>query len=340
MRGFRLIGTGMAVPGIRFSNDDFSGWLDTSDAWIRPRTGIKARYFCRQPQEQVRCGKGTEDAEAQSGPVPESAYGPDCMATLAASAGEEALKNAGVSPSDIGLIICATSTPSEAMPSTACLVQKRLGIPSGTAALDLNAACTGFIYAMSVAFSLLQAGAASGRMYALVIGADAMSDILDFQDRSTCVLFGDGAGAAVMKLDEDNRYPCHFHLGAEGNDEALFCENGKLRMDGKAVFRFAVSKILGEMEQLNQKSGIKPDEITHIICHQANSRILDYVKRARHLRDEQLFMDLDRFGNTGAASVPIALADMKQQGRLKTGDSLFLVGFGGGLTWGSMYLKV
>ena len=157
MRGFRLIGTGMAVPGIRFSNDDFSGWLDTSDAWIRPRTGIKARYFCRQPQEQVHCGKGTEDAEAQSGPVPESAYGPDCTATLAASAGEEALKNAGVSPSDIGLIICATSTPSEAMPSTACLVQKRLGIPSGTAALDLNAACTGFIYAMSVAFSLLQA---------------------------------------------------------------------------------------------------------------------------------------------------------------------------------------
>ena len=119
MRGFRLIGTGMAVPGIRFSNDDFSGWLDTSDAWIRPRTGIKARYFCRQPQEQVRYGKGTEDAEAQSGPVPESAYGPDCTATLAASAGEEALKNAGVSPSDIGLIICATSTPSEAMPSTA-----------------------------------------------------------------------------------------------------------------------------------------------------------------------------------------------------------------------------
>lgn len=327
MRGFRLVGTGMSVPGIRFSNDDFSGWLDTSDAWIRPRTGIRSRYFCHKPQESIRCGEEAEVSE-------------DCTVTLAASAGEAALKDAGISPCDIGLIICATSTPQEAMPSTACLVQKRLGIPSGTPALDLNAACTGFIYAMSAAFSLLQSGAAAGRMYALVIGADAMSDILDFRDRSTCVLFGDGAGATVMKLDNEDRYPCHFHLGAEGNDEALLCEGGKLRMDGKAVFRFAVSKILGEMEQLNQAAGIKPEEITHILCHQANSRILDYVKRARHLREDQLFMDLDRFGNTGAASVPIALADMNRQGRLKAGDSLLLVGFGGGLTWGSMYLKV
>ena len=340
MRGFRLIGTGMAVPGIRFSNDDFSDWLDTSDAWIRPRTGIRTRYFCRHPLESIRCAESPEISETQSGSGQEALFRTDRTMTLAVRAGEEALRNAGISPCDIGLIICATSTPSGAMPSTACFVQKYLGIPSGTAALDLNAACTGFIYAMSVAFSLLQTGHAPGGTYALVIGADAMSEILDFRDRSTCVLFGDGAGAAVVKLDDETRYPCHFHLGAEGNDEALFCENGRLRMDGRSVLRFAVSKILGEMDHLNQTTGVSPDEITHILCHQANSRILDYVKRARRLRDDQLFMDLDRFGNTGAASVPIALADMKQQGRLKNGDSLLLVGFGGGLTWGSMYLRV
>ncbi len=318
MKGLKLSGAGYAVPGTCFRNDDFSPHLDTGDEWIRQRTGIRTRYFCRDPY-------GNMPGETN--------------ASLAVSAAKRALADAQAEAMDISLIVCATSTPDGAMPSVACQVQKALGVPAGVPAMDLNSACTGFEYALSAAYCILCM--TRPQRYALVIGADAMSKILDFRDRSTCVLFGDGAGAAVVRTEDPEKYPCHFHLGAEGDTEALYTdEYGKLHMEGKKVFRFAVSKIQEELDFLENVHGIPASGIDHIICHQANSRILDFVKRHRHLRDGQIFMDLDRFGNTGAASVPVALADMKSQGLLREGESIFLVGFGGGLTWGSVYLKV
>ena len=307
----RLLGMGMAVPDKVMANEDFEKIVDTSDAWIRERTGIRERRF----------------------------IGDGSLTELAAEASRKAIARAGIAPEEIGLVICATATPERAVPATACMLQKMLCIPAGTPAFDINAACTGFIYAMAAAQAMLPA--IRGK-YALLIGAEEVSKLLDMAHRRTCVLFGDGAGSAVDGVT--GKPGTRVRIFADGYEEALSCggyggEDRHLRMDGRKVFRFAVSRLEGEIRALEEETGIPVSGIDYVICHQANARILDHVRRKFGLPEEKLYVNLDRYGNTSAASIPIALAEMAERGMLAPGKRAFAVGFGAGLTWGSCYLE-
>lgn len=304
--GLYIKGTGGALPRRIVKNSEFETWLDTSDEWIRTRTGICERRFCSDG---------------------ESAF------TLAVEAGKEALLRAGVLPEEISLVIVATATPDHAMPSTACLVQEALGIRSGIPAFDINAACTGFVYALATADALMRQ--ADGG-YALIIGTEQMSRILDMKDRSTAVLFGDGAGAVVAGYSDAASFTGH--MAAEGNKEALSA-SPLLKMNGRAVFRFAVSHLEEEILTLARMADIPLRQADYIVCHQANRRIIDHV-RVRLGLDEQIFpVNLDSLGNTSGASIPLVLHELEERGCLKEGTRLFLLGFGAGLTWGSVSIS-
>ena len=255
----------------------------------------------------------------------------DC--TLAVRAAKNALSDAGLDPASIGLVIAATSTMEQRMPSLACRVRAEAGLPEGIPAFDVNAACTGFIYALRVADALMRTGTGGP---ALVIGAEEVSSVLDFSDRSTMVLFGDAAAAAVLTVEG----PFAAHLSSGGDPGLLYIDRQyHLRMRGREVFRYAVGAIAREMIALEAQTGISAREVDYIVCHQANRRIIDHVRKAADLPEEKFFLNLDRYGNTSAASIPSALAEMKERGMLTPGTQVFAVGFGAGMTSGSAYLK-
>ena len=330
----KLIGLGAAYPGQLVTNDDLSLEMDTSDAWIYPRTGIHARRFCTAEESAV---------------------------TLAIAAAGKALVEAesqGVPASDIGAIVVASMSADLATPSIAAILQRELRLPE-VPALDINAACSGFIYGLEVARSL---AAVSGRRYALVVGTEQLSRLLSMEDRSTAILFGDGAGAAVIECTEtagnrEEAAPYVRLFGSRGSDVILapgvytgayeareetnaetVCIDHML-MDGKEVFMFACDIIPRIIGGLLEQSGETMEDIDHVVCHQANARIIRHVYRAMHWPAEKFFMNMEKLGNTSAASIPTALYDMQQQGRLQRGERLILAGFGGGLTWGGCILS-
>lgn len=311
MNGLKLLGTGYALPARVLDNDAMTAYVETSDEWITTRTGIRQRYFC---------GEG------------------ESTTTLAIEAARRALADSGLDKADIGCVIVATSSGEYAMPSTACLVHKALELNESIPVFDLGAACAGFLYAVDTARAMLLS---HGGRAALVIGAEQMSQVLDMADRNTCVLFGDAAGAAVFALDEDAEYA--YVCGTRG-DMAIQVGGPRrtlaMTMEGQNVFRFAVSTIPATVEELLAKTGKTLDEVDWVICHQANQRIIDASVRRLGVSAEKFYKNLDRYANTSAASIPLALAEMKESGRLTSGQRVILVGFGGGLTWAGVMLRV
>lgn len=315
----RIIGTGSAVPEKIITNEDLCGWLDTSDEWIQTRTGIKERHLAAEGENAV---------------------------TLAVEAGRKALENAGIEPRKIGLVLAATCSSGNYFPGVGCCVQGQLGL-ANAAAMDLNAACSGFLFALHTAYTYIMAGLYE---YILVIGTDTFSRMVDWKDRSTCVLFGDGAGACVVKRAEEGLLAMSQHSDGSRGD-VLVCAGAMLQsptteektmkpllMDGQAVFCFAVKTIPECIDKLLKDEKIAPKEIKYFILHQANRRILQSVAKRLKVSEERFPMNLDRMGNTSAASIPILLDEMNREGRLKRGDKVVLAGFGAGLTWGASLL--
>lgn len=318
----RIAGTGSHLPPHRLSNQDLverlaADGLETSDAWIVERTGIRFRHFA------------AEGVDASD---------------LAVEAARHALEAAGCTPADIDLIVVATSTPDMVFPSTACIVQRKLGVPGG-AAFDVQAVCSGFVYGLTVADALIRTGTARR---ALVIGAEVFSRLLDFKDRTTCVLFGDGAGAVVLEAS-DTPGLLASTLDADGRQVGILCTPGTvsggrvlgeplLRMDGQAVFKLAVGVLEDAARKVLAQAGRSPEDVDWLIPHQANIRIMQMTARKMRLPAEKLVATVDRHGNTSAASVPLALDEAVRDGRVRRGDTVLLEGVGGGFTWGAVLL--
>jgi 3-oxoacyl-[acyl-carrier-protein] synthase III len=310
-------GTGSALPERRVDNAELADRVETSDEWIVERTGIRSRYIAADHET---------------------------TATLAAEACRKALDAAGLAPGDIGLIVLATATPDQTFPSSATKVQALLGIDD-CIAFDVHAVCTGFLYALSVADSMLRCGNAKR---ALVIGSETFSRILDWEDRTTCVLFGDGAGAVVLAAEEGDSGILATKLHADGrHNNMLFVDGGpsttgtvgKLRMRGREVFRHAVINLADVLGEVLSDIGLGPDDIDWVVPHQANARILDATARKLGLAPEKVIVTVDRHANTSAASVPLALDVAVRDGRIKRGDLLVLEAMGGGFTWGAAALR-
>ena len=312
MKGLRIVSTGRCLPRQVVTNDDMSKIVETSDEWISTRTGIRQRYLCQE----------------------------ETQLDLAIEAGRQALERAGIGREELGACVVATFTGNYAPPSTACLLQRELALPSDMPSLDINAA-SGFLYALQVARGLL---AQSERRYALVVGVEQLSRITDFTDRSTCVLFGDGAGAAVVELNDSKRF--YSILGAQGDIDALCCpginQEGKsyVSMRGNDVYRFAIDRIPRCISEVLNQAGMTLDQIDHVICHQANERIIRHVVKHLGAREGQFYLNLAHYGNTSAASIPIALDEMVTDGLLREGMNAILVGFGAGFTWGGTYIEL
>jgi 3-oxoacyl-[acyl-carrier-protein] synthase-3 len=310
----RILGTGSYLPPRVMSNDDFAKRLETSDAWIRERTGIRERHIADESQTS---------------------------SDLALQAARRALEAAGVAASELDLVIVATSTPDYVFPSTACLLQAKLGV-KGSAAFDVQAVCSGFVYALATADSFIRSG---NHKKALVVGAEVFSRILDWNDRGTCVLFGDGAGAVVLGASDKPGIHASV-LRADGSHAGMLSVPGNinrgaiagspfLQMDGQAVFKFAVRVLEESARETAAKAGISLGEVDWLIPHQANVRILEAVARKLELPREKLVVTVDHHGNTSAASVPLALDEYVRAGRIRPGHRLLLQGVGGGFTWGS-----
>jgi len=320
-------GTGSYTPQKALTNNDLSKTVDTSDEWIFTRTGIRERRIAG-------------DDETSS--------------TMGAEAGIRAIEDAGLTPDDIDVVVVGTMTPDMPFPSTACLVQDKVGIKNAMS-FDVEAACSGFLYVMEVASGLL----ATGRYRnALVIGAEKLSSILDWQDRTTCVLFGDGAGAVVLSLaeGEPNSGLIDFKLGSDGSKADLLNQPGGgcamppspasiegrqhfLKMRGPEIFKNAV-RVMGQAAvEILEQNGIEPDQLKCVVPHQANMRIIESLSTRLHIPIERFFLNLDKYGNTSAASIPIALDEAARAGRFERGDIILLVAFGAGLTWGSTLLR-
>ncbi len=320
-----IIGWGMYVPQKIVTNDDLTKIVDTSDEWIRSRTGIEARRIASEK---------------------------DSTASMSIIAAKEALDRARILPSCVDLVIVATLTPEQPMPATANIVQDAIGA-KGAAAFDLNAGCTGFIYALSVAAGMLEAGRAK---IAVVIGAETLSRVVDWEDRSTCVLFGDGAGAVVLQANNDPGGVLSTVLGSDGaganhliipaggskmpaSAQTVAQRQHYVKMNGPEVFRFA-TRIMGRAtKEACEQAGVPLDNINLFIPHQANARIIKSAVKYLKLEPCKVYENLQRYGNTSAASIPIALCEAINENRVKNGDNLVLVGFGAGLTWGAAVVK-
>ncbi|MEO7240227.1 MAG: beta-ketoacyl-ACP synthase III [Sphingomicrobium sp.] len=310
-------GVGSALPKRRVDNAELCETVDTSDEWIVERTGIRSRYIA---------GEG------------------ETTATLAADAARRALDHAGVAASEIDLIVLATATPDQTFPSSATKVQAMLGIDD-CIAFDVHAVCTGFLYALSVADSMLRGGNAKK---ALVIGAETFSRILDWEDRGTCVLFGDGAGALVLGSEHGERGILATKLHADGrHNDMLFVDGGpsttgtvgKLRMKGREVFRHAVVNLAEVLGEVLAEIGLTAADVDWVVPHQANARILDATARKLGLSPDKVVVTVDQHANTSAASVPLALDTAVRDGRIKRGDLIVLEAMGGGFTWGAAALR-
>ena len=316
-----LAGIGAYLPPRIVTNDELARTLDTSDAWIRERTGIGERRIA---------GDG------------------DTCATMAAAAARQALERAGAGPADVDAVILATATPDQAFPSTAVRVQAALGISSGFG-FDVSAACSGFVYALSIADAMIRAGQIRG---ALVIGSEVYSRIVDWTDRGTCVLFGDGAGAVYLRraqADEDGRGVLSTHLHADGRlGDLLYVDGavgrrelpGHLKMNGREIFRHAVSKLAAAVDEALTANGLTHDDVDWLVPHQANRRIIDAMGKKLGLAAERVVVTVDRHANTSAASIPLALAEAFSDGRIKRGELVLMEALGGGLTWGSALVRM
>jgi len=292
------------------TNTDLEKIVDTSDQWITERTGIRKRHIAAD--NETTCD-------------------------LAEHAARNAMAAADVKPSDIDLIIVATTTPDRVFPSTACLLQNRLGIHNGTAAFDLQAVCTGFVYALGVADKFIRSGSATR---ALVVGADSLSRIIDWTDRSTCVLFGDGAGAVIVEAsDTPGILSTHLHADGQYN-ELLHVPEGNqyILMQGNEVFKVAVNTLGRIVDETLRANKLKKDDIDWLVPHQANIRIIAATARKLKMPMERVVVTVDQHGNTSAASIPLALDSAVRDGRIQRGETLLLEAFGGGFTWGSALL--
>ena len=317
MRRSLVLGVGSALPQRKVTNEELAKQVDTSDEWIVERTGIRNRYVA---------GDG------------------ETTASLATDAARRALEHAGVAAIDIDLIVLATATPDQTFPSSATKVQASLGI-SDCIAFDVHAVCTGFLYALSVADSMLRGGNARR---ALVIGSETFSRILDWEDRATCVLFGDGAGALVLSAEESDSGILATKLHADGRHNDLLLVDGgpsttgtvgKLRMKGREVFRHAVVNLAEVMGEVLEGAGLSPADVDWVVPHQANARILDATAKKLGLPPEKVVVTVDRHANTSAASVPLAFDTAVKDGRIKRGDLVVLEAMGGGFTWGAAALR-
>jgi 3-oxoacyl-[acyl-carrier-protein] synthase-3 len=317
-----ITGWGMAVPESILTNDDLSKMVDTNDEWIRDRTGIRERRIASEE---------------------------DTTASLAVEASLKALQVANLHPTDVDLIICSTSTPEHIFPATACLVQDRIGAHKA-GAFDLSAACSGFIYAINMAAQSIRSRAIQN---ALVIGSETLSRFVNWNDRSTCILFGDGAGAFVLQASEmpGGVLSAVMHSDGSGGDSLILqgggskhpateatIQEGKhfIEMDGNEVFRFATRVMAQSTREALEIAEMELDEINWIIPHQANMRIIAAAARGLKMPLDRFIVNLDRYGNTSTASIPIATVEAVQEGKLKPGDKIVLVGFGAGLTWGAL----
>jgi 3-oxoacyl-[acyl-carrier-protein] synthase-3 len=322
-----VLGTGSYAPERILSNAELAKTVDTSDEWIHTRCGIRERRIAAP-------GEATSDMGVQ--------------------AARRALDDAGLKPADIDLLIVATITPDMPMPATACIIQQKLGVPTTAACFDLNAACTGFLYALDTACAMLS----SGRYrHALVIGVEKLSTIVDWKDRTTCVLFGDGAGAVVVgKSPVSGQGLIGTKLGALGDSVDLLCIPGGgsnapataasitagdhfLKMKGKEVFKLAVRVMDEAARDILEQHHLRADQISLVIPHQANLRIIEAISEYLELPMERFFVNVDRYGNTSAASIPLALDEARRTGRIKSGDLTLLVAFGAGLTYGSALIR-
>jgi len=321
--GIKILGTGSSVPNFEVPNDEFSKFIETDDTWITERTGIKTRRFVSEGESSL---------------------------TLCIDACEKAIAQAGVSKEDIGLVIVGTCTADYITPSMACLLQGHMELPEKIMAFDLNAACSGFVYSLNAARLLLKS---MPNKYALVVGVEVLSRVLDYTDRGSCILFGDGAGAAVVRLSDES--PFVFDSGSIGGAESLnipmayqidnpFTKKAGdthaqvVNINGNDVYRFVQDAFPKSALEVFEKAQIAPSEIDHYVCHQANLRILVASAKRLGVPLDKFFVNIDKYGNTSAASVAIALDELTKSGKLIRGQKIMLAGFGGGLTYGTAYM--
>lgn len=305
MKGLQIVSTGRCLADKIVTNEDMTHIIETTDEWIVSRTGIHERRYLAEGQ---------------------------CNADLAAEAARRAIAKAGISPSELCACVVATVSPDLLAPTMGCLVQKRLGLPEDIPCFDLNVGCSGFVYGLKVIRGLL---AQDERPYALFVGSDALSTITDFQDRPTCILFADGAGAVIAKLDDK-----YFDalLCARCDGDAILIDGPKhphpvIHMDGRTVFRFASEVLPQTIHQLVDRAGMVVEDIDWFVPHQANGRIIDHAAKRLGTSMDKWYVNIDHYGNTSAASIPIALDEMDEKGLLKRGQKVAMVGFGAGLTW-------
>ena len=303
-----ILGIGRYVPEKVVTNHDLEKIMDTSDEWIRTRTGIAER----------RIADDTID----------TSY-------MAVEAAKKALEDAGVSGEDIDLILVATVTPDRAFPAVACVIQEAIGAKHA-AAMDVGAACAGFMYGMITAQQFIQTGTYKN---ILVVGSDKLSKIVDWNDRNTAVLFGDGAGAIVMGAVSEGKGVLSFELGADGSGGKHLYQDEYVMMNGREVFKFAVRQLGDSCLRVLDKAGLTKEDVDFLVPHQANIRIMESARERLNLPQEKMSMTIEKFGNTSASSIPIAMVEELQNGRIQEGDLIILVGFGGGLTWGAVALR-
>lgn len=320
-------GMGSALPDRVMTNDDFARILDTSDEWIRTRTGIRERRFANDDEDSL---------------------------TLATTAAKRAIEDAGLTPADIDLIVFATSTPAYPLPATGCFLQHALGcrhIP----AFDIAAACAGFVYAFVIGAGLMQIG---GYRHVLVVGSEKMSAITDFQDRATCVILADGAGAAIIGPADNEISGLYEHmLGADGSGAELIIvpaggsampataktveeRQHYMKMRGREVYKFAVTKMQEILIETTRRAGLRVEDLAYVVPHQSNLRILESAAQKMGLPMDKIAVNIDRYGNTSAASIPMALEEAWRAGKVKAGDWVLMAGFGAGLTWGSALIRL
>ncbi|HEX7523163.1 MAG TPA: beta-ketoacyl-ACP synthase III [Candidatus Deferrimicrobium sp.] len=322
----KIVGLGMYAPPKELTNLDLEKLVDTNDAWITERTGIRTRHIAEP---------GTPNSD------------------LCVEAARKALDDAGVDPAELDIVVIGTPTPDMPFPSTACFLQAKIGATRAYG-MDLSAACSGFIYSLSVTDALIRAG--RGKK-ALVVGSEILSTVVDYTDRSTCILFGDGAGAAVLTECPEGEGILSCHLHSDGNLwKLIYCPGGgtlhpyspemveqrlrSIRMAGNETFKHAVLRMVEVSREALDRSGVGIDDVKLFIPHQANLRIIQVVGKRLGIPEERVFVNLERYGNTSAASIPIALAEAKEQGRFAAGDLVLVVAFGGGLTWASALMRM
>lgn len=309
MSGIKILGTGKYVPEKIITNDDWAKLVETSDEWIVQRTGMKERHFAADDETTTSMG---------------------------AAAVKLAIEDAGIDPQEVGALIVATVSADNYSPSDACLIQRDLGLRDNMIAFDISAGCSGFVFGLETMRGLLMSG---GFKYGVLVASEILSRKMDKTDRSTCVLFGDGAAAAVISLDDNSEY--YSCIGVHGDDELIKVPvpNGPIYMDGQATYKFAVSSVPKLINDVMEKAGVSPDDIDMFLLHQANLRIIEAVQKRVKQPDEKFFININKYGNTSAASVALAMDEAKKEGKLKPGMKVLLAGFGAGKTYGAIIFE-